>query len=70
MESSSSSQKQAAAEESTGADRSSSTVAPKEEMEEEHKAMAMDMFQKITEYLNGELAGKYSGLAHLFSNWW
>ena len=40
------------------AERFSSTVAPKEEMEEHHKEMAMDMFQKITEYLNGELAGK------------
>lgn len=52
MESSSSS----ATESSSGAERLSTTVAPKEEMEEQHKEMAMDMFQKITEYLNGELA--------------
>lgn len=30
----------------------------KEEMEEKHKALVTDMFQKITDYLNGELAGK------------
>ena len=35
-----------------------SAVAPKEEMEEQHKEMAMEMFQKVAEYLNGELAGK------------
>ena len=40
-----------------------SAVAPKEEMEQQHKEMAMDMFQKITEYLNGELAGKHSAMA-------
>ena len=28
-----------------------------EEMEEKHKALVTDMFQKITDYLNGELAG-------------
>ena len=27
-------------------------------MEEQHKQLAVDMFQKISEYLNGELAGK------------
>ncbi len=35
-----------------------SAVAPKEEMEEQHKEMALDMFKKITDYLNGELAGE------------
>ena len=34
----------------------SATVAPKEEMERQHKELATDMFKKITEYLNGELA--------------
>lgn len=34
------------------------TVIPKEEMEDRHKELAMDMFKKITEYLNGELAGE------------
>lgn len=57
MESSTSSSQQAADEGAANAGRSSTTVAPKEEMEEQHKEMAMDMFQKITEYLNGELAG-------------
>ena len=37
-----------------------SVVTPKEEMEEKHKELALDMFKKITEYLNGELAGKLS----------
>lgn len=27
------------------------------EMEEKHKELVTDMFQKITDYLNGELAG-------------
>ncbi len=35
-----------------------SVVTPKEEMEDRHKELAMDMFKKITEYLNGELAGE------------
>lgn len=35
-----------------------SALTPKEEMEEKHKELAVDMFQKITEYLNGELAGE------------
>lgn len=28
------------------------------QMQDAHKELAMDMFQKITEYLNGELAGE------------
>lgn len=44
---------------SSGAERNSTTVAPKEEMEQQHKEMAADMFDKITEYLNGELASKF-----------
>ena len=43
-----------------------SVVSPKEEMEEKHKELVMDMFQKITEYLNGELAGEDSGWCALF----
>ena len=35
-----------------------SGITPKEEMEDRHKELAMDMFKKITEYLNGELAGE------------
>lgn len=35
-----------------------SAAEPKESMEEKHKQLATDMFQKITEYLNGELAGE------------
>ena len=35
-----------------------SVVTPKEEMEDRHKELAMDMFKKITDYLNGELAGE------------
>jgi len=59
MEDSSSSSQPPSKEDVTGvgAERLSSTVAPKEEMEEQHKELAMEMFQKITEYLNGELAG-------------
>ena len=41
-------------------DSLSCAVSPKEEMEEKHKELVMDMFQKITEYLNGELAGEDS----------
>ena len=37
-------------------------VEPKETMEEKHKQLALDMFQKITEYLNGELAGMLAKL--------
>ena len=40
-------------------ERISAPVPPKEEMEEQHKEMATDMFHKITEYLNGELASKF-----------
>ena len=36
-------------------------VSPKEEMEEKHKELVMDMFEKITDYLNGELAGEGMG---------
>lgn len=39
-------------------DSTSSAIAPTEEMEDKHKELVMDMFEKITEYLNGELAGK------------
>lgn len=38
-------------------DSTSSAIAPAEEMEDKHKELVMDMFEKITEYLNGELAG-------------
>lgn len=41
---------------SSGAEES--MVAPKEEMEDRHKKLAIDMFQKIADYLNGELAGE------------
>ena len=42
-------------------------------MEDSHKELARDMFEKITEYLNGELAGvcirrQYSGYAVLLLN--
>ena len=39
-------------------DSTSSAIAPTEEMEDKHKELVMDMFDKITEYLNGELAGR------------
>jgi hypothetical protein len=29
-----------------------------EEMEKKHKELVLDMFEKITDYLNGELAGE------------
>lgn len=37
---------------------SMASVGPQEDMEEKHKQLVTDMFQKITEYLNGELAGE------------
>ena len=38
---------------------SSGTEGPSElEMEAKHKELARDMFEKITDYLNGELAGQ------------
>ena len=35
-------------------------------MEDSHKELARDVFEKITEYLNGELAGVCSSLVALF----
>ena len=58
MEDSSSSQPSKEEIAGAGAERLSSAVAPKEEMEEQHKELALEMFQKIAEYLNGELAGE------------
>ena len=36
-------------------------ILEEEGMEASHKELARDMFEKITDYLNGELAGRLAG---------